>query len=212
MGKLTNGLFLVLFLSALGACDRVKEKEAVADLPKTSTEDTLVLTPDTLEVDTVLSETDTADYAGTGDYEEYGEEETASGAVANRGTATATSANSSSAAPAESGVARSSSASGSVPKATASKGTTAKRKYVRPTRAQLQQALARDARRSNQMDLPQLRNYWLRRQHYYRRASKDVKYVAGDTKIKISTEETKIETPRGKVKIEGNDIKIKYDD
>ncbi|MBC3540008.1 hypothetical protein ACFSC6_04550 [Rufibacter sediminis] len=208
MGKVTNGFFLLLALSLLGACERVKDKEAVADLPKTSVEDTLVFTPDTLEMDTVLTETDLDAHTGTDTYAQSdtdglatAEDQDRSDAATSTGTRTAS-------AETNEGTRTAVASGGS---AATAKAAPARKRYVRPTRQQLQTALARDARRSNQMDLPQLKNYWLRRQHYYRRATKDIKYVAGDTKIKISTEETKIETPRGKVKIEGNDIKIKYD-
>ncbi|RNI31359.1 hypothetical protein [Rufibacter latericius] len=211
MGKLRNGLFLLLVLAGLGACERVKDKEAVADLPKTSVEDTLVLTPDTLEIDTLLNETDENYPSGTEtSYQDETDSENQTGAeshnVAGAG-ASGTSSTRTSSASTEKGKASVTTAAGT----SGNKAASVKKKYVRPTRQQLQNSLARDARRSNQMDLPQLRNYWLRRQHYYRRATKDIKYVAGDTKIKISTEETKIETPLGKVKIEGNDIKVKYD-
>ncbi|GGK64337.1 hypothetical protein ACD591_01295 [Rufibacter glacialis] len=218
MENFTKSLFLLLSLSLLGACDRVKDKEAVADLPKTSVEDTLVLAPDTLEIDTTLTETD----FGPGQEDQaarYGEEnyrEPAAGsesATASAGNASAeTRTSQSSAGSTTPVVASGATASGKSAETAKSTGTApARKKYVRPSRAQLQRSLAADARRSNRLDLPQLKNYWLTRQHYYRRASKEVKYVAGDTKIKISPEETKIETPRGKVKIEGSDIKVKYD-
>ncbi|WP_181306164.1 hypothetical protein [Rufibacter sp. XAAS-G3-1] len=198
MGKVTNALFLTLLLTVFGACERVKEKEAVADLPETSVEDTLVLTPDTLEIETALTETGTTTPPSmvVDPYSDAKAHTLTSEGTPKPSTAVMTS----------SPVSRY-----EAPTKASGAGTTAKRKYVKPTQQQLQRSLALDARKSNQMDLPQLKDYWMRRQDYYRRASKNVKYVAGDTKIKISQEETKIETPRGKVKIEGDDIKIKYD-
>jgi len=208
MGKVTNGLFLLLVLSVLGACERVKEKEGVADLPQTSVEDTLVLAPDTLEIDTALTASGLAESATT-------ESGTAVDVYSDAKTQHLTSDGST---PGSNVVtsspvsrAETSSAAGSASSGAGKASSPSRKRYVRPTKAQLQRSLALDARKSNQMDLPQLKNYWQKRQHYYRRASNDVKYVAGDTKIKISSEETKIETPRGKVKIEGTDVKIKYD-
>ncbi|WP_207435412.1 hypothetical protein [Sabulibacter ruber] len=216
MENLVKSLFLVVLLSVLGSCERVKDKEAVAALPDTSTEDTLVVTPDTLEIDTTLSEegamalnegqTQSEPQAGAASGTASLDEAVASRSVSSNGsTASANETGGSSATKVTTTNVSKSSAGSS------EKTGTARKRYVRPTQKQLQQALAVDARRSNQMSLPQLKNYWQKRQHYYRRASKEVKYVAGDTKIKISPEETKIETKLGKVKMEGNDIKVKYD-
>ncbi|MFB9863782.1 hypothetical protein [Rufibacter immobilis] len=202
MQKMTRMLFgLMIGGMALGSCERVKDKEAVADLPDTSVEDTLVLTPDTLELDTVLTDAQLAAYGSDENDGDYAQPLDGSEASGTAGTS----------AGAESQAQEVDNSPIAAAPAPAKKVAPAKKKYVRPTQRQLQSALAQDARRSTRMDLPQLKNYWLKRQHYYRRATKEVKFVSGDTKIKISPEETKIETARGKVKIEGNDIKVKYD-
>lgn len=203
MNNALKSLLLLVSLSIFGACERVKDKETVARLPETSVEDTLVLTPDTLEIDTAItqpsvvvdiySDAKAQNVASTGN--SAGSSEPSTPRMA-----------SSPIARSEAPLAVKTSSAGTVSKTSATS-----KKYVRPTPEQLQRSLALDARKSSKMDLPTLKDYWLTRQHYYRRATKNVKYVVGDTKIKISQEDTKIETPLGKVKIEGDDIKIKYD-
>ncbi|WP_192821805.1 hypothetical protein [Rufibacter sp. LB8] len=203
MKKITKSIFLFGLVGLLGACERVKDQEAVAALPETSKEDTLVFTPDSVEIDTTYYEgnaaytDDDATYEPAPEsYADQREFATSDGSAPTNGAGTA--------------VTSSTETTTTTTKTTTS-ATAVKKKYVRPTKSQLQSALAADAKRSSRMSLNNLRNYWLQRQHYYRRATKEVKFVAGPTKIKINQEETKIETSRGKVKIEGQDIKVKPD-
>jgi hypothetical protein len=218
MKKQLRTLSLLLVLVALGACEKVKDKQ-IAALPETSVGDTLVLEPDSVEIDTTFTEGETSPY---GEYEDNawepvegavdGEEGTASNGTASNAGVNSTNQNNGSGSASQgtttttttSTEKKSSSSTSSTTKASPTR-----KKYVRPTAIQLQKALARDARLSSQMPLARLKNYWMTRQHYYRRASKEVKFVSDPTKIKISPEETKIETAQGKVKIEGNDIKVK---
>jgi hypothetical protein len=210
-------LGILLLGLTLGACEKVKNEEARADLPKTTVEDTLVFTPDSADIDTT-------GVAYTGDdstYNAYASEwpdedmtyipkaDRAGGEDA--GTANRDISRSSSGSGATAMVETKSSTSTSV-KATTKTTTPVKSTvYRKPTKAVLQRSLANDARRSSQMSLEELRRYWTSRQYYYKRASKEVKYVAGKVKININQEETKIETPQGKVKMEPGDVKVKPD-
>ncbi|WP_156180611.1 hypothetical protein [Rufibacter radiotolerans] len=217
MKKLHRTLSLLLVLVALGACEKVKDKQ-IAALPETSVGDTLVLEPDSVEIDTTFAEGETSPY---GEYEDNswepvegavdGEDGTArNGTASNAGVSISNQNDGSSAASRVTTTTTTTTEKASASKgSTTTKATPVRKKYVRPTAIQLQKALARDARLSSRMPLTRLKNYWMTRQHYYRRASKEVKFVSGPTKIKISPEETKIETAQGKVKIEGNDIKVK---
>lgn len=201
MRKFVKRLVFGVAFIALGACERVKDKETVAQLSEISEGDTLVLAQDSLGTDTSLPET-----VGTtgADADTSAGNETYNGNAA--GTASASAANASG-----TGDVHTPEKNMSPNSVAAATPVTQKRTYRRPTQRELNQVLAKDARLSERMGLSRLKRYWLYRQQYYRKATKEVKYVSGETKINITPEETKIETPRGKVKIEGNDIKVKPD-
>ncbi|GAA4314137.1 hypothetical protein [Nibribacter koreensis] len=210
---------ILLLALTLGACEKVKNEEARADLPQTTVEDTLVFTPDSADIDTT-------GVAYTGDdstYNRYASEwpdedmaytprseRTSSGSQTVRTTASASGNAAGAATEVET---RTNTNTSSTVKTETKTPTPARRTvstvYRKPTKAALQRSLANDARRSSQMSLEELRRYWTSRQYYYKRASKEVKYVAGKVKININQEETKIETPLGKVKMEPGDVKVK---
>ncbi|AMM50306.1 hypothetical protein TH61_02690 [Rufibacter sp. DG15C] len=208
-------LGILLLGLTLGACEKVKTEEARADLPKTTVEDTLVFTPDSAEVDTT-------GVAYTGDdstYNRYASEwpdedmayipkaDREGGEEAGTVETDRTRSNSATAGTAKAETKSTASTTVKTKTTTPAKSTV----YRKPTKAALQRSLANDARRSSQMSLEELRRYWTSRQYYYKRASKEVKYVAGKVKININQEETKIETPLGKVKMEPGDVKVKPD-
>ncbi|MGV3540451.1 MAG: hypothetical protein ACO1OQ_11610 [Rufibacter sp.] len=189
MKELVRRVGIVWVAVALVACEKLKQKE-VAQLPVRSGEDTLVL--DTGQYD---QDKQAAQWSGTN----Y-----SAGSTPSEGSRTG-------AANGSGGTSAGNEAEAEISISEVSaKAVPAKRKvYRKPSKAQLQQALAKDARLSERMSLTRLKRYWQYRQHYYRKAAREVKFVSGETKINITPEETKIETPKGKVKIEGSDIKVK---
>ncbi|QHL87379.1 hypothetical protein GU926_08000 [Nibribacter ruber] len=212
-------LGILLLGLTLGACEKVKTEEARADLPQTTVEDTLVFSPDSADVDT----TGTAYTGDDSTYNTYAsewpEEDMAYIPRAERGedesNARGTATSGATSAPGTVTETDRKTTTTSATVKTETKTTPSKRTvaavYRKPSRASLQRSLARDARRSSQMSLEEVRRYWTTRQYYYKRAAKEVKYVAGKVKININQEETKIETPKGKVKMEPGDVKVKPD-
>ncbi|MBA9075347.1 hypothetical protein [Rufibacter quisquiliarum] len=182
---------MAVVLLVLG-CERVKDKESLAELPVASKGDTLVLAQDTAQPAPLIADRVETDRGAAGEAERMGEREAAAETSSSgAGVAPVSSAETKSVKPVN--------------------RVAVKKRYTKPSPKDVQLALRRDARLTGSMGLEGVKQYWLKRQHYYRKAVGEVKYVSGHTKININQEETKIETARGKVKIEGNDIKVKPD-